>query len=300
MADITDQRGRVALVTGASNGIGLATALELARHGAHVIVHARDPGRGGAALERIQGEVPDARLELQLADFADLKAVAEMAERMRVTHAGLDLIINNAGTMMAPPRPTAQHHELHFGVNYLAHFALTLPLLPLLAGRPDARVVNVSSIAHRHGRMDFDNLPGAGRWPYQLYARSKLAMTYFGVELDRRLRATGSPILSVLAHPGFAGTNLAEGMAPGVTGWWMRYIFPRFGQSLVDGARPTLFAATQPGVTSGEFYGPDGLGELKGAPRRVKISARAMDGQVGKRLWVESERLTGVTMPAIG
>ena len=295
-ADIPDQTGRVALVTGASNGIGLATALELARHGAHVIVGARDPQRGAKALDRIRAEVPRASLELQLADLGDLDDVKRMAARVVAAHSNIDLLINNAGTMMGVKRPTAQDHEQHFGINYLGHFALTLLVLPQMGTRPDARVVNVSSIAHRHWRIDFDNLPGTGLWSYLLYARSKLALTYFGLELDRRLRAAKSPVISVQAHPGFAGTNLAEGMAPGITSWSMRYVFPRFGQSLADGARPTLYAATQPGVRSGDFFGPDGLGELKGAPKPVKYSARALDAATAARLWSVSEELTEVSL----
>jgi len=296
VADIPDQRGRVALVTGASNGIGFATALELARRGAHVIVHARDSDRGARAVERIIAAVPRASLDLQLADLGDLDAVRAMTERLLAAYPAIDLLINNAGTMMSVPEPTAQGHERHFGVNYLGHFALTLPLLSKLAGRPDARVVNVSSLAHGHWWLDPAKLSGEGTWSYALYARSKLALTYFGLELDRRLREAASPIKSVLAHPGFAGTNLAEGMAPGFTRFWMTFVFPRFGQSLADGARPTLFAATMPEVKGGQFYGPDGIGELKGPPRLVRYSRRAADPETANRLWVLSEQLTGVSL----
>jgi len=221
-----------------------------------------------------------------------------MAGRIAADHSGLDLLINNAGTMMAPVRATAQGHEQHFGINYLGHFALTLPLLRLMEGREGARVVNVSSIAHRHWRLDPARLTGEGAWSYLLYARSKLALTYFGLELDRRLRRASSPLVSALAHPGFAGTNLAEGMAPGLTRLWMTYVFPRFGQSLTDGARPTLYAATAPGVSGGQFFGPDGMGELKGAPRLVAVSKRATDADIARQLWEVSERLAGVSYGA--
>lgn len=296
VADIPDQHGRVALVTGASNGIGLATALELARRGAHVIVHARDSGRGARAIEHISTSVPGASLDLQLADLGDLDAVGAMTERLLAAYPSIDLIINNAGTMMSGPEPTAQGHERHFGVNYLGHFAQTLPLLPRLKDRADARVVSVSSLAHGHWRLDPNKLSGRGTWSYALYARSKLALTYFGLELDRRLRASGVPIKSVLAHPGFAGTNLAEGMAPGITRLWMTFVFPRFGQSLVDGARPTLFAATMPEVEGGQFYGPDGFGELKGPPKLVRYTRRAADPDMARRLWALSEQLTGLSL----
>ena len=296
VTDIPDQRGRVALVTGASNGIGLATALELTRRGAHVIVHARDGERGARAIQHIRASVSAASLDLQLADLGDLDAVREMTERLLVTYPSIDLIINNAGTMMSVPEPTAQGYERHFGVNHLGHFALTLPLLPRLNGRADARVVSVSSLAHGHWWLDPDKLSGEGTWSYALYARSKLALTYFGLELDRRLRASKSPIKSVLAHPGFAGTNLAQGMARGLTRLWMTFVFPRFGQSLADGARPTLFAATMPGVVGGQFYGPDGIGELKGAPRLVRFARRAADPETARRLWTLSEQMTGVSL----
>jgi NAD(P)-dependent dehydrogenase (short-subunit alcohol dehydrogenase family) len=292
VGDIPDQRGRVALVTGASNGIGFATALELARRGAHVIVGARDKGRGEAAMARIGEDVAGASLELGLADLGDLDQVKALAARVRADHPSLDLLINNAGTMMAEKSPTAQGHEQHFGINYLGHFALTLALLPAMSAG-NARVVGVSSLAHRHWRLNPDDLQARGLLlPYLHYARSKLALALFGIELDRRLRAAGSPIVSVIAHPGFAGTNLAAGMARGPTRLWLAYVFPRFGQSLVAGAGPTLYAATMPGVTGGEFYGPDGLFELKGAPRRVKLSWRARDPETARRLWDRSEELT--------
>jgi NAD(P)-dependent dehydrogenase (short-subunit alcohol dehydrogenase family) len=296
VADIPDQSGRVALVTGASNGIGLATAHELARRGAHVILHVRHEGRGQAAIDRIRANVPAASLELQIADLGDLDAVAAMAARLKQANTGIDLLINNAGTMMAAPRPTAQGHEQHFGVNYLGHFALTLPLLALMEGRAGARVVNVSSLAHEHWWLNLDDLKQPRLWSYAHYARSKLALTLFGVELQRRLGASSSAITSVLAHPGFAGTNLAEGIKPGLTRLWMAAIFPVFGQSLADGARPTLYAATMPDVKGGEFFGPSGPFELMGAPRRVHLAHRALDADKASRLWEISERLTGVAM----
>jgi len=291
IGDIPDQRGRVALVTGASNGIGYATALELARRGAHVIVGARDQARGEAAMARIKAAVPAASLELGLADLGDLEQVEALAVRVRTAHPSLDLLINNAGTMMAAKRPTAQGHEQHFGVNYLGHFALTLRLLPTMA-KPEARVVSVSSIAHGHWWVKPDDLQARGLPPYLHYARSKLALTLFAVELDRRLRAAKSPVVSVLAHPRFAGTNLAEGMAPGPTRLWMAFIFPIFGQSLADGAAPTLMAATAPDVKGGEFFGPGGPFELRGRPKRVRLARRALDAEVAARLWTTSEEMT--------
>lgn len=297
-ADIPDLNGRTAVVTGASNGIGFATALELARKGALVILAVRDHGRGEAAAERIRGEVPDARLALQLMDLSDLETVEAGAARIAAAHPQLDLLINNAGVMMPPPKRTAQGHEQHFGVNYLAHFVLTLTLLPRMAALGDARVVTVSSLAHRVGRLKLDDLSGAGRRPFALYAQSKLADACFAQELDRRLRAVGSAVKSVAAHPGFAGTHLAEGINPGLTRQLMAWSFPRFGQTLWDGALPTLFAATAPSVQSGSFFGPDGIGELAGAPRPVRLAQRARDPDSARALWELSEALTGLTMPS--
>lgn len=298
VADIPDQRGRTALVTGASNGIGFGAALELARAGAHVILVARDEGRGQAALARIREQLPGCDIELRLCDLGDLDAVARLADGLVAERAPLDLLINNAGVMMVPPQPTAQGHERHFGVNYLSHFALTMRLLPLMRDRTDARVVNITSLAHRVGVVDVDRLDGRGKRPFALYARSKMAMALFGLELDRRLKAIGSPIKSVLAHPGFAGTNLAQGMAPGLTRIWMTFVFP-FGQDVVAGARPTLRAATAPDVAGSDYYGPGGLGELKGEPRKVRLTWRAHDEANARKLWDASERLTGLSLPPL-
>lgn len=297
--DEPSQHGRTALVTGASNGVGWGTAHELARVGARVILVARDAGRGQAAIDKIRKAVPNADVVLRICDLGDLENVRRLAVDLAAEDECLDLVVNNAAVMMVPPEPTAQGHERHLGVNYLAHFTLTMLVLPLMAAQPDARVVTVISLAHRAGHIDFERLDGRGLRPFGLYAQSKLALALFGVELDRRLRAMRSPVKSVLAHPGFAGSNLTRGMAPGLSKIWLSLVFP-LGQSLVDSARPTLRAALASDVGGGDFYGPGGRGELSGPPVPVHLHPKALDEYVARRLWTVSEELTGLTLPPLG
>ncbi len=295
-ADIPDQTGKIAIVTGASNGIGLATAEALAGAGATVILAVRNAERGNSAAERIRAAVPAAQIEVQLLELADLNSVKAFAERVIAKYPRIDLLINNAGTFLAPVKPTVQGHEQHFGINYLGHFALTLRLLPVIGG-PDPRVVSVSSWSVQHGILRFENLAGAGRWDYLLYAQSKLANLLFSVELGRRLQSAGSPVISVAAHPGFTGTNLAKGISPSLGQQLLVWMFPRAGMSLADGARPTLYAATMPKVRPGDFYGPQGFVELYGGPGPSSLRRYGQDADKARRLWEVSEQLTGLSMP---
>ncbi|MGV9884151.1 oxidoreductase [Streptomyces sp. NPDC003006] len=297
---IPDQTGRVFLVTGANSGLGLATTRALARRGAHVILAVRDEDKGHRAVAEITAEQPGAglesRLEVRRLDLADLGSVHAFADRMRTDHPRLDVIVNNAG-VMAPPRSlSAQGHELQFAANHLGHFALTGLLLDLLSAGRDPRVVTVSSVNHRQGRLFFDDLHGERRYkPMAFYNQSKLANAVFGRELHLRLTAAGSPVRSVLAHPGYTATNL---QLNGPIGLW-RVVFGRIGNPLfaqrpADGARSQLYAATDPSVLGGEFIGPDGPAELRGAPKRVVLSPTAADAETGRRLWEVSEQLTDV------
>jgi NAD(P)-dependent dehydrogenase (short-subunit alcohol dehydrogenase family) len=202
-AQIPDQSGRTAVVTGANSGLGLVSARELARHGASVVLACRNTAKGDQALRAIQAVAPDAQLELAQLDLGDLESVAAFAESFRASHDGLDLLINNAGVMAPPRRETKDGFELQLGTNLLGHFALTGRLIGALEGRVDARVVTLSSNAHKMGRIDFEDLQsehGYKRWG--AYGQSKLADLMFALELDRRLRAAGSTITSVAAHPG--------------------------------------------------------------------------------------------------
>jgi len=295
--DIPDQSGRTAIVTGANSGLGFVTSLELARHGAHVIMTARDPAKGRAALDRILATRPKGGAELRLLDLADLDAVKGFAERLLADGTPVDVLVNNAGIMMPPRSLTAQGFELQFGVNHLAHFALTLMLLERIKASRDGRIVTVSSDLHKRGFIHFDDLDGArtyGRVAF--YAQSKFANVLFALELDRRVRAAGIPIRSVLAHPGYAATNLQLSGPTGVLNLFMRIGNRFIAQSAEMGALNELYAATAPGVEGGQFIGPDGKNEMKGHPTIVQPIASARDRGVASRLWQLSEELTGVRL----
>jgi NAD(P)-dependent dehydrogenase (short-subunit alcohol dehydrogenase family) len=286
---IPAQGGRTAIVTGANSGLGLATARQLARKGAHVVMACRNLEKGEAARR----EVPGAELE-QL-DLASLDSVGSFAERFRSSHEGLDLLINNAGVMAPPRQRTADGFELQFGTNHLGHFALTGRLIGAMEGREDARVVTLSSQAHRTGRIAFDNLGGDHHYfRWRAYGQSKLANLLFALELERRLSAAGSTIKSMAAHPGYAATNLQSAAAPLVDRLVMKVSNLVIAQSDEMGALPVLFAATEPGLPGGTYAGPDGIGEQRGHPHVVSPSGAARDEATAKRLWEVSEELTGV------
>jgi NAD(P)-dependent dehydrogenase (short-subunit alcohol dehydrogenase family) len=294
--DIPDQSGRIAVVTGANSGLGLVTARELARHGALVVMACRNLDKGRAAQAEVAATAPGPKPELEELDLASLDSVRSFAERFRAGHEHLDLLINNAGVMAPPRRHTTDGFELQFGTNHLGHFALTNLLLPLMEGRDDARVVTLSSTAHKSvRRIAFDNLNGDRRYfRWNAYGQSKLANLLFALELDRRLRAQGSTVKSLAAHPGYAATNLQSAAAPLVDRLVMKISTAVVAQSGEMGALPMLFAATQPGVESGLYIGPDGLGEQRGHPKVVKPSGAARDETAARRLWEVSEELTGV------
>ena len=217
-ADIPDQSGRTVIVTGANSGLGLNTARELARAGAHVVLACRNLDKGEAARAGIAAQVPGAELELEALDLSSLDSVRSFAQTFRDGHDGLDLLINNAGVMATPRRHTADGFELQFGTNHLGHFTLTAQLLDMIEGRTDGRVVTLSSNAHKMGRIAFDNLGGERHYfRWRAYAQSKLANLLFALELDRRLRAAGSSVKSLAAHPGYASTNLQHAGPPAST-----------------------------------------------------------------------------------
>ncbi|WNM35437.1 oxidoreductase [Streptomyces sp. Li-HN-5-11] len=292
---IPDQTKRVFVVTGANSGLGLATTRALAHRGGHVIMAVRDEGKGRRAAAEITAEQADAALEVRHLDLADLDSVRAFAEQLRTDHPRLDVLVNNAG-VMAPPRSlSAQGHELQFACNHLGHFALTGLLLDLLTEGDDPRVVTVSSTNHRQGRLFFDDLAGEHTYaPMRYYNQSKFANAVFGRELHRRLTAAGSPVRSVLAHPGYTSTNLQTSAPVGTVKLLFGRILAPLAQPAEQGALPQLYAATAPDAESGEFIGPDGPAELRGAPTRVHLSPAAADAETGRRLWELSERLTGV------
>jgi NAD(P)-dependent dehydrogenase (short-subunit alcohol dehydrogenase family) len=293
--DIPDQSGRTAVVTGANSGLGLVTARELARAGASVVMACRNLDKGHAAVDEVRAAVPDAQVQLEELDLASLASVRGFADRFKATHDGLDVLINNAGVMAPPRRRTADGFELQFGTNHLGHFLLTTLLLEKMEGRDDARVVTLSSTAHKMGHINFDNLGGDRHYfRWNAYGQSKLANLLFALELDRRLRSEGSTVKSLAAHPGYAATNLQSAAPPLVDRLVMKVANAVVAQSDEMGALPILYAATQPGLEGGTYLGPDSFREQRGHPTIVQPSGRARDRETARRLWEVSERLTAV------
>ena len=287
--DIPDQTGRIAVVTGASAGLGVETARVLAVKGARVIMAVRDTDKGDAVAEAIRTRHPGVSVEVQRLDLAALASVKRFSQGTRTRLTRLDLLINNAGVMAPPQGETKDGFELQFGTNHLGHFALVGHLLPLLEATEGARVVVLSSQAHRYGTLDFEDLNWRERRYHasRAYSDSKIANLLFVKELVRRLGAAG-PVVTA-AHPGWTATELQR-HSGGV-----RFLNRFFAQSVAMGALPTLRAAVDPKAQPGDYYGPRGFLEMNGAPVKVKVSARARDDESAKRLWDLSERLTGVT-----
>ncbi len=291
-ADVPDQTGRVALVTGANSGLGLHTSIGLARKGARVLMACRDAGRAEAALRRVRGEVPGGAVELLTLDLASLACVEAAAAEVAARTPVLDVLVDNAGVMAPPRSTTTDGFELQLGTNHLGHFALTGRLLPLLLAAPAPRVVVVSSGAHKFGRIAFDDLMGERsyrRWG--AYGQSKLANLLFTRELDRRF---GDRLTAVAAHPGYAATHLQTGQGQPLMEGLMRLGNATIAQSDAAGAWPSLYAGTAPDVRGGEYFGP-GLLELRGHPKQVGRSAAAKDDAVAARLWTVSAELTGTS-----
>jgi NAD(P)-dependent dehydrogenase (short-subunit alcohol dehydrogenase family) len=285
---IPDQTGRVIIVTGANSGLGWETARALAQKGATVIMACRNPPKAEAAAARIAALGPAGRTVVMGLDLADLDSVRSFAAAFRRIHNRLDGLVNNAGVGNFPFGRTAQGFELHFGVNHLAHFALTGLLLDLLNAASGARVVTVSSFMHRFGIVDFADLNWERRYPAQgPYAASKLENLLFTYELQRRLTAAGRTTIAAAAHPGWSSTPLSSGTQfPGLT--------RTFAQSAARGALPILYAATALEIRGGDFTGPDGFMGLRGFPRQVRSAKRSHDEAVARRLWTVSEEVTGV------
>jgi NAD(P)-dependent dehydrogenase (short-subunit alcohol dehydrogenase family) len=303
---IPSQTGKTALITGANSGIGYQAALELALHGAHVLLGVRSLDKGLSALDRLLREAPGASVEVAELDMASLTSIHEFARKFIAEGRGLDLLINNAGVMALPTREfTADGFERQFGTNHLGHFALTGLLLPQFRGSLTPRVVTVASLAHRNGKIEFDNLQGERSYvPWDAYNNSKLANILFARELDRRAKAAGSRLNSLPVHPGISKTSIVDN-GPG-TGSKdlkvrvLKVIAPFIMQDDVMGALPTLYAATAPEAKGGEYIGPDGFMEFKGYPKVVQARSQALDEAVAQKLWQVSEELTGVKYPLLG
>lgn len=296
-SDIPDQSGRVAVITGANSGIGLRAAHHLAARGARIIMACRNLEKAEAARRDLPGQTEVVHL-----DLASQASVRQAAEDIAGRCEQIDLLINNAGIMWLQEGRTEDGFERQFGINHLGHFAFTGHLLPRLREVPGSRIVTVSSIAHRGGRIHFDNIHLDGEYGRQkAYAQAKLANLMFAIELERRLRDAGAETRSLACHPGVASTNLA---GPGIAeesplgiGRLARWAWPLFTQSAEKGSWPTLYAATSPDARGGHYYGPARLMEAFGPPTEARPRRYAQDGALGARLWELSETLTGVRFP---
>ncbi len=304
-SDLPDLTGRTVLVTGATSGLGEASAIALATRGAHVVLATRDAARTGALMDRIRVRTPAASMEHLPIDLADLATVREAAGRFADRHERLDVLLANAGVMATPERRTAEGFELQLGVNHLGHHALVGLLLPHLLTAEAGRVVVVSSTAHRMARLDLDDLNWERRRyeRWSAYGTSKLANLLFVRELDRRLRAAGTAAIAVGAHPGYADTALQSagprmqgGVRGRVTGVGTRITNLLLAQPAARGALPQLYASVAPDVEPGSYWGPDGIGEARGYPAPAARSAAARDDGLAAELTVRSEQLTGVAL----
>ncbi|HMK10473.1 MAG TPA: SDR family oxidoreductase [Acidimicrobiales bacterium] len=305
--DIPDQSGKLAIVTGANNGIGLETARQLAAAGAEVVLAVRNADKGKTAIDDIRSTAPDAAVRVGVLDLASLASIEGFATQMTTEGRAIDLLVNNAGVMAVPTRHTTEDgFELQFGTNHLGHFALTGRLLPLLRQAKAPRVTNVSSGAHLVGSIPFDDLQlERGYRPWRAYSESKLANLLFTLELQRRSEAAGWGIMSNAAHPGSTRTNLQssgpnmgkggkEGN-PGTNLIELTMRMPGASQDATQGALPTLYAATSPDAVGDAYYGPNGFMEMTGrGVTKARRSRRARDGAAAARLWDISEQLTGV------
>jgi NAD(P)-dependent dehydrogenase (short-subunit alcohol dehydrogenase family) len=302
--DIPSQSGKTFVITGANSGIGYEAALQLAGKGADVVLACRDQEKGQKAVEAIRAAHPSASVALMELDLADLKSIRRCADAVAAACPALHGLCNNAGVMAIPYRRTADGFEMQFGTNHLGHFALTGLLLGRLLATPGARVVNVSSNAHKFGAMRWDDVQWQRSYrKWYAYSQSKLANLLFTNELQRRLSAAGAGMISVACHPGYAATNL-QAAGPRMQGSSFAEAVMSFGnrvfaQPAAMGALPTLYAATAADVRGGDYIGPDGLGEQWGHPKKVQTTARARDPEAQRRLWELSEQLTGVRYDAL-
>jgi NAD(P)-dependent dehydrogenase (short-subunit alcohol dehydrogenase family) len=295
--NIPDLTGKTIIITGGNSGIGFEAARELTRRGAEVIIASRNPSKAEKAIDIIEQEIPGSKLKLIILDLASLDSVRKFSEVFMESHDKLDILLNNAGIMLVPYSLTEDGFENTFGTNHLGHFALTGLLMDVINNTPDARVVTVASNAHYGGEMDFDNLmfqENLGYTPMKAYSRSKLANLLFTYELQRRFQEQGINAQAMAAHPGISATGLADHLffnrISGLIQPMMKLLF----QSSAMGALPSLRAAVDPDAKGGDYYGPDGKGEKSGHPVLVDSNAASKNEEDARKLWEESQRLTGI------
>jgi NAD(P)-dependent dehydrogenase (short-subunit alcohol dehydrogenase family) len=288
--NISNQEGKVVIVTGSSSGLGFATANVLASKKATVIIAVRNQVKGDAAVKKIQVENPNADVQTMLVDLADLESIHRFAENFTKVFPKLDLLVNNAGVMNPPYTKTKDGFELQFGTNHLGHFALTGLLIDLIKNTPNSRIVNVSSTAHKIGDLNFDDLNWETRRynKFRSYGDSKLANLYFTKELQKRLGKQSSGVIVASAHPGASATELSRHSR------FFR-VLSLFVQSSGMGALPTLYAAVAPDVRGNDYYGPGGFQEIAGYPKKVGSTKRANRDDIAAKLWDVSEEMTGVS-----
>ena len=296
-----DTMNKTVVITGANSGIGYYVTSQLASQGAQVVMACRNEDKADQARRELLDRVPGCNIHVLLVDVSEPGSISEFAQRFVEQFGKLDILVNNAGMVAPSLSHNSVGHELHLATNYLGAFALTGQLLPHFSEHRSSRIVNVGSVAHRFGKFDFSNM----NWEQQkfnhwkAYARSKIATAAFTLELNRRLQRCGSNIVSVGAHPGLAATGIGE--KTGVTTaknrfvqWYQDKMVAWVVSHPADGALPIVYAATNETVQGGDYYGPNGLFEIKGKPGKAKINAQAMAADFGKQLWQVSESMTGV------
>lgn len=295
LSALPSQKGRIAIVTGSNTGLGFETAKALASKGATVILACRNIQKAEAAKEEILKTAPKSDIDPIQLDLSKLASVRQFARDFLAKYQQLDLLINNAGVMMPPYSKTEDGFELQMGVNHLGHFLLTGLLLDTVLSTPNSRIIALSSIAHKRGKMQFDDLQWEKNYKKMpAYAQSKLANLMFALELDRRLKTKDNhSCIAVAAHPGVSNTELVRHF-PKLLVWVMMPLFSFMIHAPEKGALPTLMAALDPSVKGGDYYGPQGYQEMKGSPGKAESTTLANDKEIAKRLWTVSEELTGI------
>ncbi len=293
--EMADVSGQTIVITGANSGLGFETAFALAGKGAEIILAVRNASKGEKAVDRILSVHPKANVRVMELDLSDLSSIRHFAASFQENYESLSVLINNAGVMIPPYSRTKDGFELQFGSNHLGHFALTGLLLPRILSTPKSRVVTLSSLAAINGYIDFENLNGEnGYKPMKYYGQSKLANLLFARELQNKFNQHGATPISVACHPGLSHTNLMSRGSGKPINRFVHFLSKTITQPASMGALPTLYAATEPALTGGEYIGPDGKKSRKDFPRKDEIIDTLYNEETSKRLWDISETLTEV------